>query len=173
MVKAHGAGQAEGLFCLRVRMAAANQFEGHIVNRLRVDGDAADPVAIDHLQPLTRHAVGAACFHGRLTAGVDQRFRGLKDSVQLHGVEGRRRAAAHVERAGTQLLFSDQPDHRGDLSFQRPGIGIKQLSVPYLRADKAAVTASAFAKRNADIEIDLVITGLLKRLLGFHRHPQQ
>ena len=173
MVKAHGAGQAEGLFCLRVRMAAAYQFECHIVNRLRVDGDSADPVAFEHLQPLARHAVGAARLHCRLTAGIDQWLRCPEDSVQLPGVQSRWRTAAHIECAGTQLLFPDQPDHRGNFSFQRHGVGLKQLPAPYLRADKAAVAAPAFAKRNADIEIDLVITGLLKRLLGFHRHPQQ
>ena len=143
------------------RVATADRFEHAVVERLRVDADAVDPVRTQHVQLVGRDGVGPAGLDGELAQGaeVECRVELRAQRVELARRERGRRAAADVERHDAQTGAVHGLGGRRDLARERlQKFRHERHALFHRLAHKAAVGAARRAKRDAHVQAHVLFT---------------
>ena len=153
IVKAGLPAHVEGLADLVHRVPAADQAQGLLVHGLRVDADPGDVVRADDTELFLCDAVRPSRLDGKFLQPVHGKefFQHGEKPLQLARLQGRRRAAADVDRIQDQALH--QSGRRCHLLLKRVQIGIDAvLPQSQVVGGERAVETGRGAEGDPDIE---------------------
>ena len=151
----------------------ADDAQGLVIHRLRIDADALYARAPDGFELRQRQRVGTTRFHRVLHCAGEALHHLLQQTRQLLLIQRCRRAAPDVNRAQFLPRVAQELRTGIHLPEQRCQVGRNQMPVAQFAAGKGAVGAARCAERNADVHIHPVVARRRKLLLHRYEFRQQ
>ena len=148
---------------------ASDAFEHGIIHGLRVDGNAIYAVLFEHGEFFACNRIRPSRLYGKFfqRVQIQRLMHGVQQAIHLLRRQRSRRAAANINRDDAQSRLLENLTRVDNLSAQGIQICFHQLASLFNgMTDERTIAASGRAKRNANINRNIVVTDFFLQIHG-------